>query len=90
MQIFYSLQRQTEKFKEPSQNHTVNTTSLYIIPGVKYLIRMLDLIGSPCSISDFFCAKIFLMVFASCKTTASHKLVSWTPAIACIVLSDAP
>lgn len=37
-----------------------------------YLIRMLDLVGSPCSISDFFSTKIFLMVLASCDTSASH------------------
>lgn len=37
-----------------------------------YLIRMLVLVGSPCSISDFFSAKIFLMVLASWDTSASQ------------------
>lgn len=37
---------------------------------------MLDLVGSPCSISDFFSAKIFLMVLASWTSRASQTNLS--------------
>lgn len=45
-------------------------------PCRPYLIRMLDLVGSPCSISDFFSAKIFLMVLASWTSRASKTSLS--------------
>lgn len=42
-------------------------------PCRRYLMRMLDLVGSPCSISDFFSAKIFLMVLASWIGRTHHR-----------------
>lgn len=42
-------------------------------PRRRYLMRMLDLVGSPCSISDFFSAKIFLMVLASWIGRTRHR-----------------
>lgn len=49
-----------------------NQRATQACPCGVYLIRTLDLVGSPCSISDFFSAKIFLMVLASWDTSASQ------------------
>lgn len=77
--LLFLAQTDREKPNNATNQKTQTLTLVTLFPAFpRYLIRMLDLIGSPCSISDFFCAKIFLMVFASWNTQLGLRCMSNT------------